>query len=93
MLAPESIRELITSANNHINTLQRVDLDISYLLHNFSQLEQDSQSTKFEDVIYIISKWLYSFSVKIRNQLEVYIIHRQHLILWEENGFLGSEDW
>ena len=93
MLHPEDIRDLIESSEYQLYLLHQSDTLTSNLLNNLAGVKEDTQVPKYKAILKIVSRWLLSLSFRIRNHIEKYTIHRQHLLSWEENGFLGADDW
>ena len=93
MLDPEDLRELITTTENHIVFLQELNTSTNTTLTNLYEITKDRSEVEQSSVVTVLRRWIYSFSAKIRNSLEILQLHRYHLIKWEQDGWLGSEDW
>lgn len=93
MIEPEIIAQFIEQTDQQLHILHNLDSSYSDLLSTTSSIRDEASNTQFEDSINILSRWLYTVSTHIRRRIEKFEIHREHLIKWYYNGFLGSEDW
>ena len=92
MIAPDIIAEFISLTDHQLYILQNADRTFSALVNNIREILEVCENTEFEEVIKILYPWLYCLTTTIRNDIEAFNNHREHLVGWYNNGLLGADD-